>query len=472
MANAYLSFSQNGLTDYLLVIAKKGSDLSTAIETKVFPFPHPTSRNIVFEDLEPVVHYFDFRASPDGVSLGSLLHVVEYDVRNDMVVGESYFYHADGLETHDPASGQPIIVDARLDGKTITDVIKDGARPLEQDIEWKRTSTGIELLGGAMFSPDEVMVIRVSYKVSVPSPPSTGGLLAYKTVTANITLDSSYDNSEIDCITASAARLTVTMRPIADIPEKMQYQFMTFDGAQINTIIKANPGDFFRYNNADVTEIILGKCEILKVKKIGTRFRVLDAVQGINNVGIQFGSISKTHVNTLLNNDQLLDGLDYPRLYDFIKNKLPAQSKVSVTDAAISTYVRFINQVGCYIVATDSTKFRMPNMQNQFVRFLANFNANGTDLQRIWDFGGGYQDWMVGPHYHATGVQNKPDAGSGLNPELNRFKVLRPSRKWNVGNGTDANQASSTDINKYKDDTENTFENRTANVGHYSHTYI
>ncbi len=471
MPQAPLSFSAAPLTGFLIVIIRKMTELNSEVDRQVFAPPHPPSRNLTFINLEPVVHQVEFRSSPDGVALGTILHQIVYDVKNELISSDSRFYHVNGINAWDPIAEQTDIVDPWLDGKTITEVFRESFRPLEPGIEYDPLpGGGIRLKGGLQFNFSETMKITVSYPVTFSSPPSTGGNLTWKEAPATVALmDATFDNCEINCATASALRLSLTFRPIASIPEKTTWKFMTYDGAQINTVINAAPGEFFRFRNKTVTRIILGRCEFLKIRKIGSILRVTDASEGITAVGKTITTLYRDHLNSIPNDDRLLNGDDYVRIYDHIVNELPVDSKISVPDASIETFVRPANKPGVYILASDSKRFRMPKMTKAFIRYMSTFT--GEDTSRDYGYPGGLQKEMVGPHFHPSPIQYKYRPEDPEDTGEYGQAADHSVRRWNIENGVDANQNASTGTNVIAPNSiVKPTENRPENVGMYSLT--
>jgi hypothetical protein len=417
MANANFSLGQVNITDYLIVQFRKVSNPTVIADSQVFPPPQPTTRNISFVGLDPTTYYVDFRESVDGISLGLLLASYVYDVKNQQIVAEFRYYVVDGSGPNDPASGQDTLSDPYLDGKTIQTVYKEGFRPLvpppyifkEFDLV---AGGGIQLLNGQLFSSAEIVVIWISYVTSAAVTNNAVVFAGVKTITADTLLDPTYYGNRIKCHGAGS-RLVVTFPPLASIPDNTLFYFTTNKGTQIQTKFVPNPGDLFEYSGDDLPEISLGTGEHLWICKSATRLEVIHGHPNIQQVGQRFPGSWKDHINALPEDGRLIDGDDYPRPWYWVKNKLPATHYIVDDNVINGGYTHPAGKEGLFVIHSTLKKMRLPNSQNWSERGLKNFTAYGTDADRPYDYPGGSQAEMIGPHNHEVPVDATQDTGTG-----------------------------------------------------------
>jgi hypothetical protein len=159
--------------------------------------------------------------------------------------------------------------------------------------------------------------------------------------------------------------------------------------------------------------------------KVGSIWEAEMAHPFILQVGERFAGTWKDHPSTKPEDGELYDGDEWPRIWWWLKNKLPSTHYL-VDDTVIdSGYVHTFPTVGLFVLHSTLKKFRVPNTQNISERGLLNFNTYNTDGERLTDYPGGTQDEMVGPHTHPlprdqSGVQDiqsvtsTPNADEGI----------------------------------------------------------
>lgn len=448
MAVAKMSFfGGSSITGHLLVIAKKTTTPLVEEDRMVYAPPVNNNLNIVFPDLDPVPHTIEFRQSPDGSALGILLTTFLYDVKNQILTGERRFYVVDGPGDTDPASGQAILADPYLDGKVLGGVFKEGFRYLVPGVEFNPyAGGGVELLSGFLWSQGEVAIVDINYLASVPTGTTGAEDTEYKLITEDTILNNTHRNCEMK-IQSDNARVSITLEVITDAPEGTFWHFYTTGGNQKQVKFQTQIGNLIQFDNTNFTRLAIGQNESIKIRKRGTAYDVVDIPAGLSMVGQRFSSKFLNHPNTLPEDGRLINGDDYPRLYDWLKIYLPSTHKITTTDALLAGFTHPAGKEGCFILTSDSTRFKMPDTQGYYERGLKDFDTYGTDASRSYDYPGGTQPGQVGGHFHDTAVQNKNAPASSINPTYNRG-IPKPVRVWVVNNTVDANQTSSTDINR------------------------
>lgn len=370
--------------------------------------PHPTTRNVVIPavgDIDPVVYYVDFYESSDGIAFDLLLSQFVYDLKNKVVIAERRFYVVGGPGANDPAPEQQILADSYLDGKTISGVFKEGFRYLrpntENIIEWQpHAGGGIELQNDMVFSADEVWVIEISYLADQTQVAGGGMYNGVELIDTDTTLSTSYRNKRLRCESASSNKLVVTLESVASVPDSTFYHFTSNAGAQNQTRILPNGSETIIYNGENYPELWIGKGEFARIVKVGSVWEAELAHDNILRVGERFAGTWKDHPSTKPEDGTLYDGDEWPRIWWWIQNKLPSTHKITDDTVIDSGYVHPDARRGQFVVHSSQKKFRLPNWQALSERGMNNFTTYNVDSSRTYDYPGGFQDEMVGPHTH------------------------------------------------------------------------
>ncbi len=415
MANFSFSIGSVGISNYLLVIARKGTAPTVEAARQNFAGPQPTTRNITFTGLDATVYYFDFRSSSDGVSLGTLLSTYVVNVKEQIILAERRNYITDGGRANDPVSGAMTITDPYLDGKTISGVFREGFRfllPPTEGPSFKEydlvSGGGITVTKGSPFSNMEVITIEISYLADQSIPDTSGTAAPFGTVitlTGNTTLGSTHFNKRLRCEGTGGVQMVISLPDLATVPEGTAFYAMQNGGNQIQTRFLPFSGQLFKYFNTtywnpNYTELSMSPGEYLWFEKrtigVTAYWEVVQAHEGFLKVGIITTTQFLNHPNILPEDNRLLDGDDYPRLYWFVKNILPSTHKI-VDDLVVGgSYSRPVNKQGLFVIHSTLKKFRMPNTQGLSQKALALFGTYNTDGSRLYDYPGGYQADQVG----------------------------------------------------------------------------
>jgi hypothetical protein len=390
------SLGNIGITDYLIVrcrlVSSPGAD--AAPRQALGPAP-PTNQNVVFTGLNPDFYYFDVYESIDGTALTSLINTFEINVSSNQILSETRRYVVDRGNVGDPNDGATSLDDVYLNGKTITNVIQRNFGPLALTDEYTRTSTGIALVPPLAFTSGDSYFILISYPAGASPVAPSGPFNSEIDVTANATLDATYYNKTINC-NGSGSRLVITLDHLGGVTDGSQFLFIDQEGGtQLQTKIIPQSGDFIKWKGTSMSEIWIGKGEWIILKKRGLFWKVVQAHEGLNMLGLRFSAQLKGHVNTLPEDGVLYDADDYPRAWWFI-NQLP--STLAVVDNTLDSvgYTRPANKQGQFIYSITKRKFRTPNTQGLSEKALADFSTYNADASRAYDYPGGFQAEQVG----------------------------------------------------------------------------
>lgn len=392
------------VTDYLLVVARKISDATVEAERHSFG-PAPSAVNLVFTTLEPTNYYVDFRESSDGTALGTLIATFTFDAQSNQIIFEQRFYTCDGPDVGDPVAGANTIVDPYFVNKTISSIFKEGFRPLKPVAEFTISGDTITVINGTTFSHDEKIVVDITYKDALPGNDGATGFAFTGTVllTANTTLNSSHYNKRLNN-KASTSSLVHTFPALSTIPDGTGFYFKSFGGSQIQTrIMLAGTDkiiwDGFDFSPYELSEIWIGKGQWIWLEKntdVDPYLEVISIHADISKVGEQLDADTQLP-NTRKQDGALADGDDYPAIWWWINNKLPAAQLV-VDDNIINLSYAFVQaRIGQFVKHSTLKKFRWPKTMGLTKKGTKDFTTFGTDILRTYDYPGGYQQDAVGP---------------------------------------------------------------------------
>lgn len=409
MAQIRLGIGQVNITNYLIIVARKTTTPLVIEAQESYAPPHPATRNVVVPatgDLDPVIYYVDAYESSDGIAFDLLLSQFVYDLKNQIIISERRFYVVGGPGANDPAPDQTILTDVYLDGKTISGVFKEGFRYLRPSTEtipeWQTyAGGGIELLNDIIFSGGEVYSIEISYLANQTQVTGGSGMYSgVELIDTDTTLSITHRNKRLRCESAASNKLVVTMEAIGAVADGTFYHFTSNGGNQNQTRILPNGSETIKYNGENYPEIWIGKGEFVRIVKTGSFWEAELTHHNILQVGERFPGTWKDHPSTKPEDATLYDGDEWPRIWWWIKNKLPSTHYITDDQVIDITYSHSAGRLGQFVIHSTLKKFRLPDSQNISERGLKSFTTYNADSERIYDYPGGVQDEMVGPHTH------------------------------------------------------------------------
>jgi hypothetical protein len=455
MADLKLGIGQIGITQYLLVNLRKTTDPVPIYDSQSIPPPVSTSVNLVFANIDPVVYYVDFRQSPDGSSLGTLLGTFHVDATKNVSQLEVRFYKVGSGIGNSPDANTDILSDPYLDGKVLVAYKEGLGRPLVPPTETYKEfdyypGGGIQLLNGLVWSLDEIIAIWIENKIP-QTVSSTGRFVDVAEITADLTLNNTHYNKRLRCECAASVVLVVTMDDLNNVPDGAAFKFMGNGGMQNQTRLIAAPGNLFRHGRTNYTEITFSPGESLTIEKriisSTAYWEVYDADKAIDMVGERFAATWKDHPNCKPEDGALYDGDEWPRIWYWINNKLPGTHKI--TDALVTGggYVHPAGKEGLFVVHPTLKKFRLPNTQSLAERGLKDFDSYNADGTRVYDYPGGVQNEQVADHTH-TGLNIRSGSHSSASSALSGpIKFLVNNAGDNGATQSDATTGGITGLN-------------------------
>jgi hypothetical protein len=423
MAVLKLTLGQVNILDWLIIELRKTTAPGSVYASQTFAPPHPTSRNITFNNVDTAEYDVYFRESPDGIAIGSILATYNVNIKEAVQVFERRFYTVDGPNSWDPPSGQNKLIDPYLDGKIIGGVFQEGFRylvdPTDKDgnpianKEYDRATGGeIDLLNGLQFSsPGQIWTIDIINLQEVPQVNmASGGWGSVVDIAVDTVISSTHYNKRLRC-ESSNARLVITMPLLATVPEGTAFLFMCNGGNQFQNKIIRSGSDLFRIHEFTPNELtfMIGESMVMEKRTISgiSYWEIYNQSPTMIQVLERLDAQWKDHPNCKPADGALYDGDDWPRPWFWINNHLP--NTHYIVDAAVTggSYVHPIGKEGLYVIHPSLKKFRVPNTQGWSKRNLASFTAYNADATRkmraavnAYDYPGGTQDDMLLDHFH------------------------------------------------------------------------
>jgi hypothetical protein len=321
VAQAKFSIGQVNFTEHLLVIAYEASNPTAEVARQSFAPAHPTTRNIVFEDLNATPHIFEFRQSDDGVDLGLLYNSFSIDVGliQDSVV-EIFDLVVDGGDTYDPVDGDDSVTHPSFENLLV--ISKPGFGLLSNEVDYeKTTATTIHLLNDVKFSNGERYTFVIFKKQTVAQNTSGRPLFQDIVSIAADTVISAAHYGKLLEANGAAAILTITFPDFTTIPDNTVFGFNTESGAQRYLKIVFTGADGAKLKGGVKSTFCLGKNEDAAFIKKGTRLYKMFWDGDYYRVGeVVISEIQPANSVAELGGWLLI--ADYPRLYNEFVNLL------------------------------------------------------------------------------------------------------------------------------------------------------
>lgn len=422
-------------TDYLRVSISKVSDPSIEVQVKYIDVP-VSNYTITFNDIDPATYYVRFRDAPNNSSLGTLISECLVEANSNEYEFEMKFYEIGALPDGVTISGDmKTLTDPYFDGKLIYSTFKEGYRPLQPVSEYTVTGTSLTLIN-TVFSNGEKFVVQLKNKVTgAGSSVSTGSIGVIFKDTISVT-GTSYSIAASDAgkrflLNSIGNTQIVNLPALSTLANGDTFYFEhKKDGLQKQTKILFNGMDklFFNGFNAGsnlLSEIWVGKGESLFLQKNANDWDLIFDYKG-TNIGERFAATHREHPNTIMDDGNIYDGDEYPRLWWWINNVIHAGTKIIDDNVTSPTYSWPAGKQGLFVIHSTLKKFRTPNFQGLSEKGMKNFTSYGSDSDRIYDYPGGFQDQQVSQHSHkmfSTGSGGTPfiskEAGLGGNSSYN-----------------------------------------------------
>lgn len=407
-------------TNFLRVTASKVSTPS-AIAFETYIDVPVTNYNFIIPDLDPEIYYIRYYDAATNPSIGTLVAELVVNALTGEFMYERRFYTVNGPGLYDPADGSLQITDPYLIDKKVTGFFKEGFRYYEPETEFiTDPATGIvNILTGIALSSGEKVTLEIQYAVANTTGTASVGLYngSLDVAEATRTLLTAELNTRVRLI-GTAATQVITLPALSSFATNNGYYFdNSVGGTAVQIKILLNGIDKIRFNGFNTassvfTEFWVSQGEHLLLRKYNdTYWEVITDYKG-TNVGEKVTLGYAKHPNILLENFGLKNADEYPRLWWWLTNVLPATHYYTVADIATATPDP--ERIGQFIVDVPGRRFRMPYTTNISEKGLSNFDTYGIDTgNRTVDYPGGLQKDMVKEHGHLDQLNEN---GTGNSP--------------------------------------------------------
>jgi hypothetical protein len=331
---------------------------------------------------------------------------IEPVLTGDTVIHEVTAAEAGGTDVLEPAlAGKSFFL--RLEGRPV--------KPSEFQIlnagGFRMTAPDYELQEGQLF---DMEVYELQASGGGPAALSSSFIVGTVNVPVNTILNGVNDVNKIIKIRGGAAKIEITLPDLATTAENA---FLVLEADLNNDYqnkIKTQAGQFIYMNGQGLTEIYIGLGEAIWL------FKGPDGWYDLNQFGKNYLNIGKPFATYSIGDDelickgQLLSRADYPRLWKYVQSlgaaavadnlwnvaQIYRQGNAYTLVAPVSGTYETIPRPyrGAYSLGDGLTTFRLPDLQNMFLRGLK--SDSGADTERYQNNPGNFQQNMIKAHDH------------------------------------------------------------------------
>ncbi len=279
------------------------------------------------------------------------------------------------------SSGQNQYIDTSLAGWTYS-VEQRGVGTLQQGVEINILSNGgWQFINGYQIQSGEVFIMHFQPNVSTSSSTSTanpkGNLFdGYEILTADVTLTAA-DMGKIIMLQGTNPLISVTLPDPTTLPDGKITCFLCNGGSQIMASILATTQ--ISWLKKTLTAIHMGQCEELWLYKIGSTWYVAHSEGNFKTVGQYVEADVLDDINCFQADGGTFSRTNYPRIVDFVLNRLDPSMVVNDTDWNLQTVVNGVTTYpnhGKWSLGDGSSTLRRPlRMKKKDVN--GNFIDNG-----------------------------------------------------------------------------------------------
>lgn len=373
------------------------------------PYGNPIQITFLYSCLSGHTYIIKLWESFDGSPTGVVRNSFSQQVNASSILVRMPEYLQVGV-TAGLVAGATSYVDATLSGwdyklfrngsLQVPDSSADSNPPYHKD------ATGFSLIqAGDIFGIDERFALDFEAQV-IPANPGTPSNVfsAGEVITTSATLTTAQMNKAL-LIQSATSNIALGFPSLAMVADFAFFYLYSIGGNHINAVFNGDGTDKILFPT-DVSSIILGQCEILKVFKAFGKWNVDQISDGVLKVGELLYNYALDEINTLQCAGQTVNRADYPRLWAWVQSlgsgvvTDSVWTSTFITDALGVTYH---TEKGNFSTGNTTTTFRLPLLTNAFLRAV-----DGTArLSASWE----YQTLMKHGHRVNTGGN-----GTGANP--------------------------------------------------------
>lgn len=402
MASISLTVNQTGYsTGYIVIAIYDTSAPATVVAYQSFAMPSQPG-NVTFGNLPNstyrVIGYYNSTPTVGGATI---INYITDKTTENMTPRDDMELVA-GI-TSGMTVGATSYTDTSLAGWKY-DVERRGFGTLKSDEVGFSPTGGWYLKNiGDSYGEGEIFILHFQPSVNIQAPGSTsmaGQLFsATNVLTSTVTLDQTYMGS-LNLVQGSSTSLTITLPASNTVGNNKLIAFVSEGGSHKNVKLAFQGGDKLMYLSTALDSIYLCQGEHIWLFYDGSNWQVAQSSEGVKQVGELFYSAaiesSHPYKNCLLFNGEYGDTnqswtnsnftpiyynrADYPRLWDWIVNKLQtAQSVDEGTAVGQWGYADNSSEIypnkGKFSKGNGTTTFRLPRMLVLYQK-----NGSGTNL--------------------------------------------------------------------------------------------
>ena len=395
------------------------------IDEHVEPGPHGQIYNFDWSDnIRDIAYRIMFYDVPGGVGLGNLIksHVVtpstqsiSFDTDLELIVG--------GAQDYDPVAGNnSVIIPFTIGKKFYVQQRGIGQLLITRSVEVipDTVNGGFSLTGGQTFNDGDIFILKFVPTFVINPPGTQQATSPYKAiviVTDDITLQA-MDQGKLFIVEGTNPVVTITLPPVADMINKVPFNFRSVGIVHNNVIIKASTGELITATGTTSNTFILGRAEDAEVIPVnattdGALFGFTDS-NDIKRAG-QIDWNYSVELNRLWADGSQVLAADYPRIKKAMDN-LEVGQVVTFSQWLSSVVIDGITLYpykGFYALSNDGLTIQLPDFRNKAIRSLR-YSDNTADDQRLQQGAGGLQNHAVGPHSHFIANTNSDTTGIPL----------------------------------------------------------
>lgn len=406
---AKVSLGTINYTDWLRVTAAPvGNETNVIFETWIDSPPVLPYFYLVLPN--PIIYIIKFYDAPTNVDAGVLLQPsLLVNGLEAQYQFEERWYETGDMPTSDAGvstidSTGRLINDPYLIGKDIFSYFKEAFRPLKltAEVTYDKDTGDIAILSpisgvGPAGSGERFRIVIIN---KVGGNGATSGEFSgtIDIPDLNYTIDAADINKRFRLI-GTAAIQTITFPTVAAVSDGgFLYLDNTVGGVAIQPKLIMPGTDKIKFNGFNLmvnefAEFWVTRGKFVKLQKNGLYWEVIGNYEGLG-VGKRFAGTWIDHPNTLPEDGRLIDGDEYPRLYWWLMNILPATHKIQ-DDLLVNTGYTYAtahaNMPGLFVVHSSLKKFRMPTTEGLTEKGLLDFDSYNVDSSRYYDYPGGRQ---------------------------------------------------------------------------------
>jgi hypothetical protein len=420
MAQIKVALNPIGVTNKVILIIEKVSDLGTAIHDPIVFNPPHTQRNFTVADLPAEMMRFFFWESVDGVTLDNNLGSCDIDgsLAYDALI-EIFEFQVAGPGDNDPADLATEYINTALKGADlaqpgVTSTSPVGVYQVQQrgiglkrydELQNNADPGGFSLLNDDKFSDGDYWFVTLYKKiVSAPQAASAGSTPAeIQEIEELVTvMDNTHWGKELVPV-GEMGICTFQAMDLAIIPDKKYFFINThrFIGEYV-VLDLSNGGDLYVHAE-EVSLFYIPADQVVGFMVKDHKLHLITPAAFVKERGKIVGGWNPTERGKILADGAIYPKAEVPGLYDMVE-ELPVGVACSFADRDILTGGEKLNR-GRWAIDPGTERIMVPDLSNLFRRFI-----KPGDAERVDNVPGGVQiDKLKAHSFDGTFRQGKSD---------------------------------------------------------------